>query len=59
MPFGLKNVGVTYQRLINKMFKGQIGWSMEVHVDDLLVKSMEFRKHVKDLREAFSVLQQV
>ena len=39
MPFGLKNVGVTYQRLVNYMFCSQIGRNMEVYVDDMLVKS--------------------
>ncbi|XP_042942693.1 uncharacterized protein LOC122276864 [Carya illinoinensis] len=29
MPFGLKNVGATYQRLVNRMFREQIGKSME------------------------------
>ncbi|KAL5570576.1 hypothetical protein UlMin_027151 [Ulmus minor] len=38
MPFGLKNAGATYQRLVNKMFKQQIGKTMEVYVDDMLVK---------------------
>ena len=41
MPFGLKNVGVTYQKLINKMFIWQIGWNVKVYVDDMLVKSKE------------------
>ena len=35
MPLGLKNTGVTYQRLVNKMFSRQIGRNMEVYVDDL------------------------
>ncbi|XP_035544671.1 uncharacterized protein LOC108998997 [Juglans regia] len=56
MSFGLKNVGATYQRLVNKMFKDQIERNKEVSVDDLLVKSMEFDQHVEDLREAFHVL---
>ena len=39
MPFGLKNAGATYQRLVNLMFQKQIGNNMEVYVDDMLVKS--------------------
>ena len=41
MPFGLKNVRVTYQKLVNKMFIWQIGWNVKVYVDDMLVKSKE------------------
>ena len=39
MPFGLKNAGATYQRLMNKMFTQQIGRNVQVYVDDMLVKS--------------------
>ena len=39
MPFELKNAGATYQRLVNMMFKEQIGKTIEVYVDDMLVKS--------------------
>ena len=39
MPFELKNAGATYQRLVNRMFQKQIGASMEVYIDDMLVKS--------------------
>ena len=39
MPFGLKNAGATYQRLVNRMFQKKIGTSMEVYIDDMLVKS--------------------
>ena len=49
MPFGLKNAGVTYQRLVNKMFSKQIGTNMEMYVDDMLVKSKEKSAHLDDL----------
>ena len=56
MPFGLKNAGVTYQRLVNKMFQFQIGRTMEVYVDDMLVKSLAAAYHVDHLQETFNVL---
>jgi hypothetical protein len=56
MPFGLKNAGATYQRLVNKMFQTQIGRNMEVYVDDMLVKSAESGDHINDLHEAFGTL---
>ena len=58
MPFGLKNAGATYQRLVNKMFNKQIGRNMEVYVDDMLVKSKEELAHLDDLRETFAILKQ-
>ena len=58
MPFGLKNAGATYQRLVNKMFNKQIGRNMEVYVDDMLVKSKEELAHLDDLRETFTTLKQ-
>ena len=56
MPFGLKNTGATYQRLVNQMFNKQIGRNMEVYVDDMLVKSKEAKTHLADLQEAFDTL---
>ena len=46
MPFGLKNMVETYQRLVNRMFKGLIGKTMEVYVDDRLVKSRMAGDHI-------------
>ena len=57
MPFDLKNVGATYQRLVNKMFKEQIGKTMEVYIDDMLVKSLRTADHIAHLEEAFGILQ--
>ncbi|KAL5563203.1 hypothetical protein UlMin_032950 [Ulmus minor] len=58
MPFGLKNAGATYQQLVNKMFKQQIGKTMEVYVDDMLVKSLKADEHINNLRESFEVLRE-
>jgi len=48
MSFGLKNVGATYQRFMDKIFKGMIGKSVEVYVDDIVVKSNSCSQHIKD-----------
>ena len=56
MPFGLKNAGATYQRLVNHMFRTQIGRNIEVYVDDMLVKSLDEERHLDDLQETFNTL---
>ena len=53
MPFGLKNAGATYQRLENRMFQKHIRASMEVYIDDMLVKSVKAELHVGHLAESF------
>ena len=58
MPFGLKNAGATYQRLVNKIFSKQIERNMEVYMDDMLVKSKEELAYLDDLRETFATLGQ-
>ena len=52
----MKNARVTFQRLVNKVFKDQIRRNMEAYVDGMLVKSTKTSQHVKDLEETFSVL---
>ena len=58
MPFGLKNARATYQRLVNRMFQKQIGASMEVYIDDMLVKSTTAELHITDLSEEFQILRE-
>nr|KYP71305.1 Retrovirus-related Pol polyprotein from transposon 17.6 [Cajanus cajan] len=54
MPFGLKNAGATYQRLMDKVFRQQIGRNMEVYVDDMVVKTTSAIDHATDLAEIFA-----
>ncbi|KAL0340209.1 UNVERIFIED_CONTAM: Retrovirus-related Pol polyprotein from transposon.6 [Sesamum radiatum] len=56
MHFELKNVGNTYQQLVDKIFYPKIGRNINVYVDDMLVKSKEVRNHVEDFKETFSVM---
>ena len=56
MPFGLKNAGATYQRLVNKMFAERLGVTMEVYIHDMLVKSKMAADHIDHLKDCFLVL---
>ena len=56
MPFGLKNATSTYQRMVTRMFKGQLGKNLEAYVEDMVVKSKEEFKHLSGLGEVFTVL---
>lgn len=58
MPLGLKNVGATYQRLVNHMFHPQIGRNVEVYIDCMLVKILDEGRHLDDLQETFDTLRQ-
>ena len=56
MPFGLKNAGATYQRMITRMFEPQLGKNVEVYIDDMVVKNKVVTKHMGDLRNIFEIL---
>jgi diadenosine tetraphosphatase ApaH/serine/threonine PP2A family protein phosphatase len=58
MPFGLKNPEATYQRMITRMFVGQMEKTVEVYIDDMVVKSVLARDHLSDLRAIFNTLRQ-
>ncbi|GJZ07435.1 reverse transcriptase domain-containing protein [Tanacetum coccineum] len=59
MPFGLKNVGATYRRLVDKAFESQVGRNMEVYVDDLVIKSHTEAEMLRDIDETFRMLQKI
>nr|GEW97108.1 reverse transcriptase domain-containing protein [Tanacetum cinerariifolium] len=59
MPFGLKNAGATYQRLIDKAFESQMGRNIEVYVDDLVVKRHTEAEMVRDVEETFQTLRKI
>ncbi|GJW12496.1 reverse transcriptase domain-containing protein [Tanacetum coccineum] len=59
MPFGLRNVGATYQRLVDKAFHKQIRRNLEVYVDDLVIKSRTKDEIVRDIEETFKTLRKI
>nr|GEY17012.1 reverse transcriptase domain-containing protein [Tanacetum cinerariifolium] len=59
MPFGLKNAGAMYQRLMDKAFESQVGRNIKVYVDDLVVKSHTEAEMVRDIEETFRTLRKV
>jgi len=56
MPFELKNASVTYERLVNKVLTTLIGKTMEVYIDNMIIKSVKEADHVRDLEETFKIL---
>ncbi|GJR55097.1 reverse transcriptase domain-containing protein [Tanacetum coccineum] len=59
MPFGLINVGATYQRLVDKAFYKQVGQNLEVYIDDLVIKSRTEEEIVRDIEETFKTLREI
>ncbi|XP_065632661.1 uncharacterized protein LOC136068839 [Quercus suber] len=49
-------IGSTYQRMMTKMFESQLGKSIEVYIDDIVVKSKVISEHLKDLDNVFETL---
>ena len=56
MPFGLKNVGATYQRAMQRIFDDMFHKNVECYMDDLVVKSKQRVGHITDLRQMFERL---
>ena len=56
MLFGLKNAGSTYQRMMTRMFKSQLGKNIEIYIDDMVVKSKMVSEHLGDFQAIFQIL---
>ena len=53
IPFGLKNEGSTYQRMMTRMFEPKLGKNIEVYIGDMVVKSKVVSEYVGDLGDIF------
>jgi hypothetical protein len=56
MPFGLKNAGATYQRMMQNCLGSQIGHNIQVYIDDVVITTRKEESLISDLRETFDNL---
>ena len=56
MPFGLKNEGSIYKKMMSRMFELQLGKNIEFYIDDMVVKSKLESEHINDLKNIFGIL---
>lgn len=56
MPFGLKNIGATYQRVMTIFFHDMIHKEIEVYVNDMIAKSQSKEDRMDHLKNLFEHL---
>jgi hypothetical protein len=56
MPFGLKNTGATYQRMMQNCLGSQIGRNIQVYIDDVVITMRKEESLISDLAETFDNL---
>nr|GEU60075.1 reverse transcriptase domain-containing protein [Tanacetum cinerariifolium] len=59
IPFGLKNVGATYQRLVDTAFQSHIRRNLEAYVDDMVIKSNDEKVLIEDITKTFDNLRRI
>ena len=57
MPFGFKNAGSTYQRMMTRMFESQLGKNIEIYINDMVVKSKMVSEHLGTYELSFKSLE--
>ena len=53
MPFRLKNVGATYQRMVIALLHDMMHNEVKVYIDDMIEKSKDREGHITNLRKFF------
>jgi hypothetical protein len=56
MPFGLKNAGATYQRMMQNCLGSQIGRNIQVYIDNMVITTRKEESLINDLAETFDSL---
>jgi hypothetical protein len=56
IPFGLKNAGETYQRMMQNCLGSQIGRNIQVYIDDVVITTRKEESLISDLKETFDNL---
>jgi hypothetical protein len=56
MPFGLKNAGATYQRMMQNCVRSQIGRNIQVYINDVVITTRKEESLISDLAETFDNL---
>ena len=59
MPFGLRNAGATYQRIMDRVFENQVGRNEEAYVDNMVIKSKDDEAFLSDVEETLARLRSV
>ena len=59
MPFGLKNAGATYQRVVTTLFHIMMHRDVELYVDDIIMKSRDRADHLATLQRFFERIRHV
>lgn len=53
MPFGLMNASAAYQKTMNKIFQEQIGQTLEVYMDVIIIKFGQDELYTLHLQQLF------